>query len=389
MHSCHIPEHLAGTPQPLNQFTDEHTAQRFAFLLVPAFSYIAFASAIEPLRMANMVAGAQLFEAVTVTFDGAAVRASNGVLTTPDVSLESIPRIDALFVCGPNPIYYPDERHLAKYLRILASRRVALGGIDTGSYLLARAGLLGGYRCTIHWQDMDYLYTRFPDIIVSNRLFEIDRNRYTSSGGTAAMDMMLQLIARTDKGANIAAAAADLLVHDRVRNDGERQRVPLRQRLGSTQPRLKDAVMIMEANLEEPIRLSELAAFVELSARQMERLFRDNIGCTPSQYYMELRLSAARQQLLHSEKPITEIARSYGFVSCSHFSLRYKLLFGRPPSHERRQHMNKLSGTEDEPPPKARRSALSTELLLQSLHNTIDTDPQNQLTLLARRGFSR
>lgn len=335
MTTSHIPEHFAGVPRPLNESgRAEHT---FAFLLVPGFTYIGFASAIEPLRMANMAAESRVFGALTVTLDGEPVRASNGVVTTPDHSIDTLPRVGTLIVCGPNPIRYPDVRRLVKWLRSLANWGVELGGIDSGSELLARAGLLNGYRCTIHWQDMAVMMARHPRIVVSNHMYEIDRDRLTSGGGAAAMDMMLEVIRRHDNGDVLAAAASDLIVHERMRDSSDRQRVPLRQRLGTARPGLSSAVAIMEANLEDPIRLPELAGYVDMSERQLERLFREHLDCTPSQYYMELRLNMARQQLLSTEAPITEIARANGFTSPSHFSRRYTRLFELTPSEERRR----------------------------------------------------
>jgi len=334
MNTKHIPEHLAGIPRPLNDPPEaEH---RFAFLLVPGFTYIGFASGIEPLRMANMVADASLFGAYTVTLDGAPVRASNGVLTTPDYGIDDLPPVHSVIVCGANPIRYPNTKRLIGWLKNLARRGVELGAIDTGSDLLARAGLLDGYHCTIHWQDMAVMLQRYPRIVVSNHMFEIDRDRFTSSGGTAAMDMMLQLIARGENGPEIAAAAADLLIHDRMRDSHDLQRIPLRQRLGTARPKLSSAVAIMEANIEDPIRLSDLADYVQLSERQLERLFHDHLDCTPRQYYMELRLNMARQRLLYTEEPVTEVGRSCGFASPSHFTRRYTNLFGITPSEERR-----------------------------------------------------
>jgi len=284
-----------------------------------------------------MAADEQVFGALTVTLDGEPVRASNGVLTTPDHSIDSLPNVRTVLVCGPNPIRYPDVKRLIRWLRGLANRGVEIGGIDSGSELLARAGLLNGYRCTIHWQDMAVMLARYPRIVVSNHMYEIDRDRLTSGGGTAAMDMMLEVIRRHENGDVLAAAASDLIVHERMRDSSDRQRVPLRQRLGTTRPGLSAAVAIMEANLEDPIRLPELAGYVEMSERQLERLFREHLDCTPSQYYMELRLNMARQQLLNTEAPITEIARANGFGSPSHFSRRYTRLFGVTPSEERRR----------------------------------------------------
>jgi transcriptional regulator GlxA family with amidase domain len=168
-----------------------------------------------------------------------------------------------------------------------------LGGICTGSYLLAKAELLKGYRCTIHWEDLPTLQAHFPGIVISSQLFELDRDRYTCSGGVAAMDMMLQLVAREPGGQDIAAKAAELLLCDRVRGERERQRVPLRTLLGSAQPKLSQVVAIMEANLEEPLGLEELASLNEVTVRQLERLFHKYLQRTPSQYYLELRLSRA------------------------------------------------------------------------------------------------
>ena len=151
----------------------------------------------------------------------------------------------------------------------LARQRLPLGGICTGSYLLAKAELLKGYRCTIHWEDLPTLQAHFPGIVISSQLFELDRDRYTCSGGVAAMDMMLQLVARDTGGQDIAAKAAELLLCDRVRGERERQRVPLRTLLGSAQPKLSQVVAIMEANLEEPLGLEELASLNDVTVRQL------------------------------------------------------------------------------------------------------------------------
>jgi transcriptional regulator GlxA family with amidase domain len=287
--------------------------------------------------MANMAADNRIFSALTVTVDGDSVQASNGVLTTPDHSIDSLPQVQTVFVCGPNPNQYPVVKRLIKWLRSLRDKGVEIGGIDSGSELLARAGLLNGYRCTIHWQDMAVMRARYPRIVVSNHMYEIDRDRLTSGGGAAAMDMILEVIRRHENGDVLAAAASDLIVHERMRGTNDRRRVPLRQRLGTTRPGLSTAVAIMEANLEDPIRLPELARYVDMGERQLERLFREHLDCTPSQYYMELRLNMARQQILNTEAPITEIARANGFGSPAHFSRRYSQFFGVTASEERRR----------------------------------------------------
>ncbi len=288
--------------------------------------------------MANLAACRPLFRTVVIAATPEPVTASNGMRVLPDHGIADAPALDALFVVGANPIANDrDSRRLIDWLRQLARQRVPLGGICTGSYLLARAQLLKGYRCTIHWEDIEALKERFPGIVISNQLYELDRDRYTCSGGVAAMDMMLQLVARLPDGQAIAAKAAELLLCDRVRGERDRQRVPLRTRLGNAQPKLSQVVAIMEANLEEPLGLEELATLNEVTVRQLERLFHKYLQRTPSQYYLELRLSRAREMLLRSDAQVREIALACGFTSPAHFSKSYSRFFGLSPLGERRQ----------------------------------------------------
>ena len=324
----------ANRPGERERGQDVH---RVGFLLVPGFSYIAFACAIEPLRTANMVAGRTLYETITTSLDGETVSASNGVRTVPDGRIHDVGRLSTVLVCGPNPIAFPGERELIRWLRGLAARRVWLGGIDTGSVLLARAQLLNGYRCTIHWQDRESMLANFPAIVVSDHLYEIDRDRLTSGGGTAAMDMMLHYISLNDEGDELPAASAELLVHDRIRIGRESQRLPLMHRLGTAQPKLRDAASVMEANIEEPLSIRELAAHTGLSARQLERLFASELGLTPTKYYLQLRLDAARNRLLYTGESVANVARNCGFNSNSYFARCYRKRYLITPHHERRR----------------------------------------------------
>ncbi|HXH04262.1 MAG TPA: GlxA family transcriptional regulator [Candidatus Competibacteraceae bacterium] len=310
---------------------------RVGFLLVPNFSVISFASASEPLRMANMVAGRRLYEILLISADGRPVAASSGVQMVADCVMAQAPRLDLVLVCGPNPIPPQPERAMLDWLRGQARDGVPLGGVCTGSYLLARAGLLDGYRCTIHWEDMDRLRESFPHIVVSSRLFEVDRDRYTCSGGTAPMDMMFHLIAQHWKDRKLVAAVSELLVCERIRQGEDRQRIPLRQQLGTAQPKLSEAVALMEANLEEPLPLEEIARHLDISFRQLERLFHDYLHTTPARYYMELRLNKARQLLLTTPLAITQVALACGFASVSHFTKNYSRQFGMPPREQRRR----------------------------------------------------
>ncbi|MEN5300765.1 GlxA family transcriptional regulator [Pseudomonas sp. TWI628] len=324
---------------PASKSVMPYPTRTFGFLVLPNFTTIGLASAVETLRMANLAARHPLYRTVLIAASPEPVVASNRMRVLPDHTIADAPALDALFVVGANPIDRSrgGTRPLIDWLRQLARQRLPLGGICTGSYLLAKAELLDGYRCTIHWEDLQTLQEHFPDIVISSQLFELDRDRFTCSGGVAAMDMMLQLVARQAGGQDIAAKAAELLLCDRVRGERERQRVPLRTLLGSAQPKLSQVVAIMEANLEEPLALEELANLNEVTVRQLERLFHKYLQRTPSQYYLELRLSRARELLLRSDVQVREVALACGFSSPAHFSKSYSRFFGLSPLGERRQ----------------------------------------------------
>lgn len=308
---------------------------RFGFLLLPNYSMIAFASAVEPLRMANRLTGKELYRWLTVTVDGESVAASNGLYVSPDCAFTDTRQFDALFLCGGVDITGACDKTLLHGLRTLARQTPTLGALCTGSYVLARAGLLDGYRCTIHWENMASLREEFPNITVSSELFELDRDRHTCAGGTAAVDMMLHLISQ-QYGNGLAADISEEFMCERIRGPHDRQRIPLRVHVGTSQPKLTEAVSLMEANIEEPISLDELAEHVGISRRQLERVFQKYLQCVPTRYYLELRLTRARQLLLQTSMPIVDVALACGFVSAPHFSKCYRDFFGLPPRDERR-----------------------------------------------------
>ncbi|AGM40273.1 AraC family transcriptional regulator [Spiribacter salinus M19-40] len=324
--------------------SEEQGPYRVAFLMVPGYSQLAFSSAIEPLRMANQLSDRTLYETLLVSLDGRPVSASNQVRTAVDAAAGSEPPVDLVIVCGGVDIEQQSSRELLGWLRRLARRHTALGAVCTGGFLLAQAGVMEGYRCTLHWEHISGIYEtlQFPGTVFASELFVLDRDRYTSSGGVAPLDMMLNLITR-QQGIELAEAISEEFLHERIREFSERQRVPLRVRLGTSQPKLVEVVTLMEANIHEPLSLDELAAHAATSRRQLERLFRRYLGCTPTRYYLELRLIRARQLLLQTDMPITDIAMACGFVSPPHFTKCYHDRHGHSPSAERRARRDRLS----------------------------------------------
>ena len=239
-----------------------------------------------------------------------------------------------VFVCsGINVENFADKSVLG-WVREEHKRGVSVGGLCTGAYILASAGLLSGRRCAIHWENLPGFQEKFPKADVYADLFEVDGNVWTCAGGTAALDMMLSMIGE-DHDENLINAICEQALTDRVRGPHDRQRLPLRARLGVQNVRILSIIEMMEANLSEPLTLLEIADYAGLSRRQIERLFRQNMGRSPARYYLEIRLDRARHLLLQSSLPVIEVAVACGFVSASHFSKCYRELYGRSPQQER------------------------------------------------------
>ncbi|TBU71514.1 GlxA family transcriptional regulator [Phytopseudomonas daroniae] len=317
-----------GAPLP------SRVPQSIGFLLLDNFTLISLASAVEPLRMANQLSGKELYRWHTLTLNGLPVCASDGLQITPDASTANSPALSAVIVCGGVDIQRSVTREHVQWLQAQARQGRQMGAVCTGSWALAKAGLLDGYDCSVHWEFLAAMQEAFPRAAITTRLFSIDRNRNTSSGGTAPMDMMLHLIGR-EHGRELAAAISEMFIYERIRNEQDHQRVPLKHMLGTNQPKLQEIVALMEANLEEPIDLDQLALYVDVSRRQLERLFQKYLHCSPSRYYLKLRLIRARQLLKQTSMSIIEVASVCGFVSTPHFSKCYREYFGIPPRDER------------------------------------------------------
>ncbi|HUN27944.1 MAG TPA: GlxA family transcriptional regulator [Steroidobacteraceae bacterium] len=309
-------------------------ATRYAFLTLENYSMIALSSAVEPLRMANLVTGQRAYHWSIATLDGAPAIASNGLSLAPTVALAELNRIDILFVCGGIEVRAAVSGTVLAHLRRAAERGTPLGALCTGGYALAKAGLLDGYRATIHWENLSALREEFPRVIIRDRLFTIDRDRFTCSGGIAPLDLMLSLV-KEKLGARTSQLISEQFIVERVRDDRDRQYVPLRAQLGSSHANLIEIAQVMEKHVEEPLPLDQIAAAASLSRRQIERLFRRYLDCAPKQYYLQVRLKRARELLTQTPLSIMEVSVACGFRSAHHFSKCYRAYYGRPPSAER------------------------------------------------------
>lgn len=308
---------------------------KYAFLTLPNYSLIAVSNALEPLRMANRLTGREVYDWSIVSTSGQAVPSSSGMSLTPTMPLEKLGAVDILFVCAGVNVRDAVSAPLLTQLRRLADRRVPLGGLCTGGYALARAGLLDNFKATIHWENLSSLREEFPRVRISDQLFTIDRDRFTCSGGTAPLDLMLHLI-QSKLGARLSQLVSEQFIVERVRKDTDRQYVPLRAQIGPASRGLIRVAQLMEENIEKPMSLDKIAKSTGLSRRQIERLFRRDLNCVPKRYYLEMRLRRARELLLQTAMPIMDITAACGFQSPPHFSKCYRSQFGHPPSAERK-----------------------------------------------------
>jgi transcriptional regulator GlxA family with amidase domain len=304
---------------------------RIGFLLIDGFALMSYVSIVEAFRAANVLSGRPLYEWKHISIREGFVSASNGARIRADAQIGDTLVLDLLLVCAAgNPALFRNERTFAR-LRYLASRGMRIGGVSGGPYILARAGLLSGYRCTIHWEHRPAFIEAFPQLDVQHGLYVIDRNRLTCAGGIAGLDLATALIAE-DYGRHLATMVSDWYLQTQLREAHATQRVSLRERYKTTNEKVLATLAAMEANLEEPLSRSALADRNQVSVRQLERLFRLHLRRTIGATYMDIRLKKAITLLNETSVPLVQIGLACGFANASHFSRAFKSWRGQPPS---------------------------------------------------------
>ena len=308
--------------------------ERVGFLLLPRFSMMAFFAAVEPLRIANRISGRPLFDWTLISEDGGPVTASNGMTLLADQAIGEVHHLPSLAVCSG----FEPEAHLSRplmaWLHRLDQAGCALGGLDTGGFLLAAAGLLEGERVTLHWESLPAFQERFPGIETSDELFELGERRFSCAGGAAAMDMALEVIARRH-GARLAIDVSEQLIHERIRTRGDQQRMTLARRLGTHNRRLVEAVALMEQHLEAPLPLAEVASRSGVSLRQLQRLFEQHLGTSPRRWYLQQRLARAWRLLTETDLNVLSVGLACGFSSSSSFARAFRAEYGQSPRQVR------------------------------------------------------
>ncbi|MFD2231522.1 GlxA family transcriptional regulator [Alkalimarinus sediminis] len=306
----------------------------FSFLLLPGFSSLPMSSAVEPLLICNRLEGEDRYKVEYLSENGLPVVSSSGLPCVVDKSIDDYTCDSVLMICGCTPADHQHETELVDWLKAHHRRFSALGGVSSGGYLLAEAGLLKGRKASIHWWGDHQLKQQFVDVNVSNDVFSLDCDRFTCKGGTAALDMMLMLVGR-QQGRDIGEALAQYFVRERVGGDASSQRKRLSDHERIEQPKLAEAIDLMEANIEEPLTADDIARHVAISRRQLERIYKKYLDTVPSKYYLQIRLDHGRSLLHNHSASIADVALSCGFSSGAHFSTAYRNFFGLTPSEER------------------------------------------------------
>lgn len=319
----------------LKELAQRRRPIRLGFFLVPDFPLMTFSAALDSLRQGNRLAKGKPFEWVLISADGTHVKSSSGLGFDTETAMAKAPRCDVVILCaGINYADYYDANVFA-WLRRIYSEGCVLGAVSTAVFFLAKAGLLEGRRCAVHWESLASFRSEFPNCLATDDIFAIDGRFLTSSGGTVTLDMMLYLIAATE-GRELASLISDQFNHPRIRRQDDAQRREPEDRFGIRNAKLGFVIRRMEASLSDPIEIAELADSVTLSTRQLERLFHGHFQKSPSKFYIELRMTRARELLMYTDLAISEIANVCGYESASHFSRFYRQHFNESPAMTRK-----------------------------------------------------
>ncbi|MBP9185174.1 MAG: GlxA family transcriptional regulator [Fuscovulum sp.] len=303
----------------------------YAFVLVPGFTFLAFASAVEPLRIANQLSQAPLYRWRLLSETGAPVASSAGIPVGVDGPLAPQDKEVRLFVCAGNPATAAASPAVIAMVQRHHRFGGVVGGICTGAVALAGAGLLEGRRFTLHWENQPGFAETFPDLPPTASRFETDARIMTCGGGAAATDMMLSVIAE-DHGPDFAAMVSDMCLRTVLPGVEPTQRSSMAALMSSRNPVLIAVVHLMNRHIDSPLSMDDLAEAAGYSRRHLERLFRDTTSQTPGEFYRGLRLDRGRNLLATTDLTLIEIATACGFDSVSHFSKSFRARFGVPPT---------------------------------------------------------
>ncbi|PWK76918.1 GlxA family transcriptional regulator [Aminobacter sp. AP02] len=311
--------------------------QDILILVVDGFSLMSLSGLIEPLKQANDIAQQGHFRWRTIGIERAQATSSSGISVKLDGclgeqhsgSFHGLPA--TILICAGEDVENHASWQIRSFLHRMKRWGVSIGGVGTGAWLVADAGLLAGRDCTIHWSKIPAFAEKFRDARIDNRLIQQDENIYTCAGEMAAFDMSIGMINRII-GHETGRRVSNHFVTDLARAPNDRQRLPKALKYRTPGDPMVRAIALMESNIATPKTMGEIATQTGLSRRQLERLFKQHLDSTPYHYYLTLRLDWARDLLRQTRIPITEVAIASGFTSTSQFSKSFKDAYACRPS---------------------------------------------------------
>jgi AraC family carnitine catabolism transcriptional activator len=314
-----------------------NTPMQIGILLMPSFSNFGLAAFIEPLAISNWLTQQQLFNWELVSLDGQPVKASNGLMSCAEQSIATSQDYDLCVVIASFDVHrHTHNPQLRSWLRRQACFGAAMVGIETGTELLAAAGVLDGHAAAVHWDNLQGFQESYPRIQTSAQLYTVERQRMTCAGATSVLDMLLTWLQGQVQG-NLAKEVAMHMLVSEVREAEGSQMEGHKRNLGALARKMYKAIELMEQHIEETLTCEEIAGRVGLSRRQMERQFMQYTGLSPLKYYLSLRLSRAHSLLQQTRLSVSQVAAGSGFCSLEHFSRVYRAKFGCAPSSDRSQ----------------------------------------------------
>ncbi|MBB3966148.1 GlxA family transcriptional regulator [Rhizobium metallidurans] len=308
----------------------EQGIRRIGVILVDGYALISLAATVEPLRAANILSKTKLYDFTFITAEGGRAQSSIGIAFDA-IEMRSAPvDFDLVFlVAGGNPILY-ENVELGHYLKRLTRQNVPLGGISGAPAILARYGLMRHRRFTIHWEHFDSLKEMSQDFNLEKSLYVIDRDRYTSAGGTGTLDLLINIISK-NHGRVLAQQVSDWFMHTETRLSEAPQKAGLEQKYNIHHPAALAAVELMHNNLADRLTLEEIAGRAHISARQLNRVFVEMLDMSVMEFYRHISLDRAAQLLKQTVLPISEVALATGFSNASHFTRIFQARFATTP----------------------------------------------------------
>lgn len=318
--------HMSDSPDILSHFT---------FLLVPRFSILTLACAVDALRAANLDRDDTVYHWSLVSAEGGNIVSSCG-LPMPTAPIDSVGKTDRIAVCGGDNSHNYHSPRLLSWLRGQSRLQRMVGSLSDGAFVVAEAGLFNRYRSTIHWKCQDTYRARFPTLDVRASLVEVDQRRFSCAGGTASLDLMMHFI-RQDMGKSAVERVAENFFHDVSRDDSKGQNLIHAFRYAHKSRILTEALTIMSKRLDQPLSIAQISAEVGTSHRSLDRAFRRFTGMSPARHFRSLRLSRAATLLTQTSLPISEIALNCGFSTASHLGRYFRPAYGCSPGQYRKQ----------------------------------------------------